>query len=76
MEVPEKIYLVKNENTDKPMDYWYNAITDDSKVEYTRTDALIEKACNAYCNTCGNSRCSGIGCAKLSTFKEQLNNRL
>lgn len=45
MEAPEKIYLVKDENTDKPMDYWYNAKTDDSNVEYTRTDAFLEKAC-------------------------------
>ena len=44
MEAPEKIYLVKDENTDKPMDYWYTATTDDSKVEYIRTDAFMEKA--------------------------------
>ncbi len=43
-EAPKKIYLVKDENTDKPMDYWYTATTDDSKIEYIRTDAFIEKA--------------------------------
>ena len=43
---PKKIYLVKDENTDKPMDYWYTATTDDSKVEYIRTDAFIEKVCD------------------------------
>lgn len=46
-------------------------------IEYIRTDTFIEKACDVYCNTCDKSRrCSGIGCAKLSTFKEQLKNRL
>lgn len=44
MEAPEKIYLVKDYNTDNPMDYWYSSTTDDTKVEYTRTDAFIEKA--------------------------------
>ena len=48
MKAPEKIYLVKDENTDKPMDYWYTATTDDSKVEYTRTDAFIEKAVDKF----------------------------
>lgn len=56
MEAPKKIYLVKDENTDKPMDYWYNAATDDSKVEYTRTDAFIEKALDYIAN---NMRCDG-----------------
>lgn len=41
---PEKIYLVKDRDTNKPMDYWYSATTDDSRIEYTRTDAFIEKA--------------------------------
>lgn len=45
MEAPEKIYLVKDRDTNKPMDYWYSATTDDSRVEYTRTDAFIEKVC-------------------------------
>jgi hypothetical protein len=45
MEAPEKIYLVKDRDTNKPMDYWYSATTDDSRIEYTRTDAFIEKVC-------------------------------
>lgn len=44
MEAPEKIYLVKDRDTNKPMDYWYSATTDDSRTEYTRTDAFIRKA--------------------------------
>lgn len=45
MEAPEKIYLVEDKQTHKPMGYWYNSTTDDSKIEYTRTDAFIEKVC-------------------------------
>lgn len=44
MEVPEKIYLVEDRQKHEPMEYWYNSTTDDSKIEYTRTDAFIEKA--------------------------------
>ncbi len=43
MKAPEKIYLVKNYDTDRPLDYWYNATTDSSKVEYTRTDVFIKE---------------------------------
>ena len=76
MKAPEKIYIFENPISGTPDDRWLSKRSDEKDIEYTRTDAFIEKACNAYCNTCGNSRCSGIGCAKLSTFKEQLNNRL
>ena len=44
MEAPEKIYLVEDRQKHEPMEYWYNSTTDDSKIEYTRTDAFIEKA--------------------------------
>ena len=45
MEAPEKIYLVEDRQKREPMEYWYNSTTDDTKVEYARKDALIEKAC-------------------------------
>ena len=45
MKAPEKIYLVEDRQKHIPMEYWYNSTTDDSKIEYTRTDAFIEKAC-------------------------------
>lgn len=45
MNAPDKIYLVKKYNTDDPVDYWYSATTNDTKVEYVRKDAFIEKAC-------------------------------
>lgn len=60
MEAPKKIYLVKDENTDKPMDYWYTATTDDSKVEYTRTDAFFSKAAIWFNNNLGHDECGVI----------------
>jgi len=45
MEAPEKIYIVEDRQKHEPMEYWYNSTTDDSKIEYTRTDAFIKKAC-------------------------------
>lgn len=51
MKAPEKIYLTE----DNPLKEWYRAkqVGFDS-IEYTRTDAFIEKACNAYCKVCGH----------------------
>jgi hypothetical protein len=47
-EAPEKIYiptiLVANTVRYKGEGY----------IEYTRTDAFIEKACDAYCKVCGH----------------------
>ena len=78
-EAPEKIYLPYKDDRliglVKTEGVKFNSGVD-GHIEYIRKDAFIEKACYAYCNTCGNSRCSGIGCAKLITFKERLNNRL
>ena len=44
-EAPEKIYLVEDRQKHEPMEYWYNSTTDDSKIEYTRTDTFIKEAC-------------------------------
>ena len=51
MEAPEKLYLSKNIYST----YLYQVPDpdDDTTVEYTRTDAFIEKACDAYCKVCG-----------------------
>ena len=46
-EAPEKLYLVPNEF----ISYCRNNNED---IEYTRTDAFIEKACDAYCKVCGH----------------------
>ena len=53
MEAPEKVYLLFN----RPylVDYAkLNKRRCEEEVEYTRTDAFIEKACNAYCKVCGH----------------------
>lgn len=55
-EAPEKIYLIRNISTstslntiddchEKYLQEWYKGREKDSDIEYTRTDAFIEKAC-------------------------------
>jgi hypothetical protein len=44
---PEKLYLLPN----GLISYCRNT---DEDVEYTRTDAFIKKACDAYCKVCGH----------------------
>lgn len=54
-EAPEKIYLIRNISTstslnttndchEKYLHEWYKGREKDADIEYTRTDALIEKA--------------------------------
>ena len=45
MMTPEKIYLNKHPFTGELHDKWLQNKLDDSDIEYTRTDAIIEKAC-------------------------------
>lgn len=45
MEAPEKIYLNKHPFTGELHDKWLQNKLDDSDIEYTRTDAIIERAC-------------------------------
>lgn len=48
MEVPEKIYLQDSMSTDTIGDLWpewFDAKISDNSIEYIRTDAFIEKAC-------------------------------
>jgi hypothetical protein len=49
-EAPEKIYI------DVSLDSAWGMTerSYDNEVEYTRTDAFIEKACDAYCKVCGH----------------------
>ena len=47
MEAPEKIYLQDSMSTDTIGDLWpewFDAKVSDNSIEYTRTDAFIEKA--------------------------------
>ena len=43
-EVPEKIYLFENPISGTSDDRWLSKRSDDNDIEYTRTDAFIEKA--------------------------------
>ena len=48
-EAPEKIYLQDSMSTDTIGDLWpewFDAKVSDNSIEYIRTDAFIEKACN------------------------------
>lgn len=51
-ETPEKIYV---SNYSSGLTYnWHNKRLAVNDIEYTRTDAFIEKACDAYCKVCGH----------------------
>ena len=43
-EAPEKIYLFENPISGTPDDRWLSKRSDENDIEYTRTDAFIEKA--------------------------------
>ena len=45
MEAPEKIYLFENPIDNTPDDRWLSKRYCKDDIEYTRTDAFIEKAC-------------------------------
>lgn len=45
-EAPEKIFLFENPVTETPDDRWLSKRSGDTDIEYTRTDAFIEKAAN------------------------------
>jgi hypothetical protein len=49
---PEKLYLSKNIYS--TFIYQVPDPDDDTAVEYTRTDAFMKKACDAYCKACCN----------------------
>ena len=54
MEAPEKIYLYASDRAGEEYEDEWSTFPWGECVEYTRTDALIEKACDAYCKVCGH----------------------
>ena len=64
-EAPEKLHLLPNGLIS------YCRSTDED-IEYTRTDAFIEKACDAYCKVCKMPNCRRNECKWLSDFKGYL----
>ena len=53
MEAPEKIYLQPLENNEI-YNHWYSLKLNNNFIEYTRTEAFIEKGCDMYCKVCGH----------------------
>ena len=66
MEAPEKIYVSIHSGI-----HHYEQKNDDD-IEYTRTDAFIEKACDAYCKVCKMPNCKSNECKWISDFKGHL----
>ena len=63
---PKKLYLLPN----GLISYCRNT---DEDVEYTRTDAFIEKACDAYCAVCDTKECQGCAeCSWVIKFRKQI----
>ena len=53
-EAPEKLYLFEDPISGTPDYRWLSKRNDDNDIEYTRTDAFIEKAVNYLnCNLSG-----------------------
>jgi len=49
-EAPEKIYLFENPINGTPDDRWLSSRSSEDDIEYTRTDAFIDKALEWLCN--------------------------
>ena len=55
MKEPEKIYLYQSDKEGKEYeDEWMYSPWGEGCVEYTQTEAFIEKACDVYCKVCGH----------------------
>jgi len=75
-EAPVKIYLYK---AGKDIDnrWWYKNFSQ-YNIEYTRTDAFIEKACEVFCKVRCNghpprSTCTSLGtCMEYDNFRKTL----
>ncbi len=50
METPEKIYIFENPISGTPDDRWLLKRSDENDIEYTRTDVIVEKACDLLVN--------------------------
>ena len=67
---PEKLYVDVHDNLSDSILYGFTEKRKDDDIEYTRTDAFIEKACDAFCKV----RCKGkpprSTCTSLGTCRE------
>lgn len=67
---PEKIYIFEN----PILDFTKLSVKfSDDDIEYIRTDAFVEKACDAYCAICDTKECQGCAeCTWVIKFRRQL----
>ena len=77
--VPEKIILSADRDTEIIYDEWVTEdLTDNIKIEYTRTDVFMKKAKEAFCKaTCKGhpprSTCTSLGtCNEYDNFVKSL----
>lgn len=73
-EAPEKIILSADRDTQIIYDEWViNDYTDNIKIEYTRTDAFIDKALKWYCLDCEcNDNCKDTKCFFYREYERYL----
>lgn len=81
MEAPEKIYLNKHPFTGELHDKWLQNKLDDSDIEYTRTDAFIEMACEYWYKhnreiVKRNGSRATLGCAEFTVNVSDFRNYL
>lgn len=69
-EAPEKIILSADRDTQIIYDEWVTKdLTDNIKIEYTRTNAFIEKAKEAFCKAICNGNPPRSTCTSLGTCR-------
>ena len=54
MKAPEKLYVDTEDRLSDSILYGFTEKRKDDDVEYVRTDAFIENACDAFCKVCGH----------------------
>lgn len=70
-EAPEKIYLYPSLfEKGKILDRWFFTRYNQDSIEYTRTDAFIEKACKTFCKVRCNGKPPRDTCTSLGTCDE------
>lgn len=73
-EVLEKIYLFENPISGAPDDRWLSKRSDDNDIEYTRTDAFIEKTKKWFEEHFGNSIEWEIATYEFKDMKSMIEN--
>lgn len=68
---PEKIYVDVQDNFDDSFLYGFTKKSGDEDIEYTCTDAFIEKACEFIAE---NMRCDGYTLQTKAKFIKELRN--